>query len=129
MVRLLQPYDALPAKLNVVQLKQRIDCNVYDVENQWEAELTAPEYIALATRLAPLAIPTPEQFMPQKRATSRVGRTGLIVSMQTQGWEVSRQLNFHDTNGETISSIIRDVVTRKTPQATLPISADWSSPR
>ena len=128
-VRLLQPFDKRPATLTIVALRQRLDCNVYDVENRWEAELEATEYEAVTAKLVPLAMPSLEQFKSRKSGMGRIGGTGLLVEMRTQGWQVTRLLNYRDADGQSISSVIRKIVARNAPQAMLPASADWSSPR
>ena len=128
-IRIVQPTYFRPAKIDVVQLRQHEECNSFYIENRWNAEINSEEYESLVEELSRLALPTINNFKPQKSVSARIGGTGLILHVQTDGWEVSRRLNYNGTDGGALSSVIRNFVSRNVPSAVLPTAANWSSAR
>jgi hypothetical protein len=83
-----------PASLEVLRLRRRSDCNVYDVENSWRAPMSSQEFEAFAEAAEPFASP-PATFSGGESAQEEVvlDGTGIDLRLRGRGWDMRRQLN------------------------------------
>jgi hypothetical protein len=112
------------ARLEIVRLLQRSDCNMYDVEWRREGALPLMEYRRLAQAVAAWARP-PDGF-PLKEGDPGLALDGtsLILRVRTTGWQLTRALTYSSRSGAGLSAIFRVLLTRHVPAAELP-AADW----
>lgn len=116
------------ASLEIVRLRRRSDCNLYDVENHWDSMVGAEEYRSLAEAIRPWT--TPPAGFPANRGTPELvlDGTGLELRVSANGWGVTRTLNHYGASGAGLSAIFRALVSRHVPAAELP-AEDWRTPR
>lgn len=130
-VRLFQRTRGQPATLTVVRLRQRYECNIYDIETRWEVPLRADEYAAVAALVAPYATTSPGTFnqtdMDRGRGIGLDG-TALDLRAETVGWLVRRSLHGSDREGVALSGIFYRLLAPVVPATERP-DADWRTPR
>ena len=117
------------AKLEVVRLRGRFDCNVWDVEVRWEVPVAAAEFLSVAESVAPW-VTVPAGF-PEHRGLGDIALdgTGLELRLLTTGWEITRTLNHYAQSGEALSAIFRRLLLlSQIPADELPAD-DWRNQR
>jgi hypothetical protein len=118
------------ATLEIIRLRRRSDCNVYDVETRWQAPLTAADYQALARAAERVAIPRPGLFSDEDSARGPVelvmDGTGIELRLKRPGWESRRTLNHYARGGAAVSAIFHALVARHVPADQRP-GEGWAS--
>lgn len=117
-----------PASLEVLRLRRRSDCNVYDLENSWRAPMPAQEFEALARAAEPFAAPPPATFSDPGRAQAGeevvLDGTGIELRLRAHSWDVRRRLNHYGRDGREISALFHRLVDRIVPAGLRP-AQDW----
>jgi len=118
---------AVEAKIEVVRLRRRNDCNRYDIEARWRSPLQQADYVALAETLVPIGVPAASVFVPsssEQLPELVLDGTGIDLRLRSAGWQVSRSLNHYGQFGGTISEIFRHLSSKYVPESELP-KDDW----
>jgi len=116
------------ATLEIVRLRRRFQCNVYDIERRWDAAIGAREYRSVAEAIRPWAT-LPAGFpVNEGSADLALDGTGLELRVRANGWGVTRTLNHYGTTGARLSAIFRSLVSNHVPMAELP-AEDWRTRR
>ena len=120
------------ARLEIVRLLRRSDCNLWGVEKRWQAAIGPDEYRSLAEAVAPWGIP-PADLVPGSPPHRPGGEpvldgTGLELSFRKPGWRVTRTLNHYGRGGADLSALFRALVARHVPAGELP-AEDWRTRR
>jgi len=112
------------ARLEIVRLRRRFDCNVWDLETRWEAPAALADFTATAEAIAPW-MTVPPGF-PDRRNPSEItlDGTALELLVGTGGWRIDRALNHYGERGAALSAIFRRLVERLVPSDELPAD-DW----
>ena len=114
-------------RIEVFRLRRQEDCNRYNVEARWRAPLRQSEYVAIATRVARVGVPTSSVFVPssiEQAPDVVLDGTGIDLRLRSQEWQVTRSLNHYSAGGAEISAIFRDVTSKYVPASELP-AVDW----
>ncbi len=116
------------ATLEILRLRRRSDCNVYDLETRWQAPLPAADYLALVRAAERVGVPRPGAFSGEDPADHWIvmDGTGIELRMKRSGWETRRTLNHHAPGGAAVSAIFRRLVDRHVPTDQRPDEA-WRS--
>ena len=85
--------------LEILRLRRRSDCNVYDLETRWQAPLPAADYLALVRAAERVGVPRPGSFSREDPADDAMfvvaDGTGIELRIKRFGWETRRTLNHH----------------------------------
>lgn len=107
------------ATLEIVRLRRRSDCNVYEVETRWQAPLPAADYRALVRSAERVGVPKPDEFShedPRRDGEWLVlDGTGIELRLMRSGWETRRTLNHYGEGGAAVSAIFRALVDKHVP--------------
>ena len=112
------------ARIEIVRLLQRSDCNLYDVEWRREGALPFTDYRRVAQAVATWARPPAGFPLNEGDPGVALDGTGLILRVRTTGWQVTRALNHYSRSGPGLSAIFRALLARHVLAAELP-AADW----
>lgn len=116
------------ATLEIVRLRRRFECNLYDVERRWDTNVGREEYRSVAQAIRPWATPPAGFPANEGSADLALDGTGLELRVSGNGWGVTRTLNHYGRTGARLSAIFRALVSRHVPAAELP-AEDWRTRR
>ena len=114
--------------LEIVRLRRQAECNRYDVEKRWKASLTAEEYQRVMVAVAPLGTPPSDAFTHDDRfrglEEGGIDGTGIVLRLETTGWNVTRELHHSARTGAMISAFFHALLAKHVSAAELPTD-DW----
>jgi hypothetical protein len=116
------------AALEIVRLRRRSDCNIYDVDGRWDRAVGPEDYRSVAEAIRPWATPPAGFPVNAGSADLALDGTGLELRVSANGWGVTRTLNHYGGTGGRLSAIFRSLVSRHVPAAELP-AEDWRTRR
>lgn len=118
------------AALEIIRLRRRSDCNVYDLEARWQAPLPAADYGALLRAAEGVGIPPPDAFSGEASGGQELvmDGTGIELRLKRFGWETRRTLNHYERSGAAVSAIFRALVDKHVPADERP-GEGWRSRR
>jgi len=118
--------------VEVFRLRRQFSCNRYDIEQRWQAQVTAAQYRTIAEAVLPLTIPPPDAFLdPNTRAGLQavaLDGTGLELEVRGEGWIVRRMVHASSRDGAVASALIHNLVANIVPANQLP-TEEWRTPR
>jgi hypothetical protein len=107
------------ATLEILRLRRRSDCNVYDVETRWQAPLPAADYRALVRAAERVGTPRADAFSHEdpKRDGEWLVTDGTRIELRLNrsGWEARRELNHYAQGGAAVSAIFQALVDKHVP--------------
>lgn len=107
------------ATLEILRLRRRSDCNVYDVEARWQAPLPAADYRALVRAAERVGVPRADAFSHEDPARDGEGLaldgTEIELRLKRSGWEARRELNHYGKGGAAVSAIFQALVAKHVP--------------
>lgn len=116
------------ATLEIIRLRQRSDCNIYDVDKHWDSAIGPEEYRSVAEAIRPWSTPPGGFPVNEGSADIALDGTGLELRVSANGWGVTRTLNHFGRTGPGLSAVFRALVSRHIPAAELP-AEDWRTRR
>jgi len=116
------------ARLEIVRLRRRFDCNAWDPETRWEAPAAPADFTATAEAIAPW-VTVPPGF-PDRRNPGEITLDGTALELRvgTSGWRIDRALNHYGERGAALSAVFRRLAERLVPPDELP-AEDWRTRR
>lgn len=120
------------ATLEILRLRRRSDCNVYDIETRWQAPLPAADYRALVRAAERVGIPRADSFSHEDPGRDGEGLvldgTGIELRLKRIGWEARRTLNHYARGGGAVSAIFHALVAKHVPADERPAEG-WETRR
>lgn len=118
------------ATLEILRLRRRSDCNVYDVEARWQAPLPAADYLALVRAAERVGTPRADAFSHEdpKRDGEGIALDGTRIELRLNrsGWEARRELNQYGRGGAAVSAIFQALVAKHVPEDERPGEGWWT---
>lgn len=119
------------ATLEILRLRRRDDCNVYEIENRWQAPLPQAEYRALLRAAERAGVPRGDYFSNDEPDGDvmwlTMDGTGIELRLERSGREVRRALSHTEPGGSAVSAIFHRLVSKHVP-ADLRPTEDWRTP-
>lgn len=107
-----------PAIVEVARLRGQLDCNRYDIVQQWQSNVSAQEFDGVARRMAPhvLAARSSADDNPLTiPAEVAIDGTAITLRLSNASWESTRQLVAEGPDGSVVSAAFRALISRIVP--------------
>lgn len=118
------------ATLEILRLRRKDDCNVYEIESRWQAPLPGADYRALLRSAERLGIPRRDFYSNENADGDAIvvvaDGTGIELRLERTGWEVRRTLNHFEPGGSAVSSLFHRLVSTHVPADMRP-AEDWQT--
>lgn len=105
--------------LEILRLRRRSDCNVYEVETRSQAPLPAADYRALVRAAERVGVPRADAFSHEDPAHDGewlvLDGTRIELRLRRSGWEARRTLNHYERGGAAVSAIFHALIERHVP--------------